>query len=263
MAQMEARGGPRPTPGTLNQLFFDAVAKFNRPDALQVKVGGAYKPISHKEVAERVRHAARGLSSLGVRRGDRVAILSENRPEWAIADFACLTGGMTDVPIYPTLPPDQIAYILKDSGAVVIFVSTKGQSEKIREIRGQVPALKTVIGFDEIPGLTNMSIAELEKRGMPGENNETISVYREDALRTKPDDLATIIYTSGTTGEPKGVMLTHDNIFSNVEVSRVKIPFAGDDTALSFLPLSQIFERMGGHYLMFATGTSIAYAESI
>ena len=263
MAQMEARGGPRPKPGTLNQLFFDAVAKFNRPDALQVKVGGAYKPISHKEVAERVRHAARGLSSLSVRRGDRVAILSENRPEWAIADFACLTGGMTDVPIYPTLPADQIAYIIRDSGAVAIFVSNKGQAEKIREIRGQVPALKTVIGFDEIPGLSNMSLAELEKRGVPGENNETITIYREDALRTKPDDLATIIYTSGTTGEPKGVMLTHDNIYSNVAASRTKIPFEGDDTALSFLPLSHIFERMGGHYLMFATGTSIAYAESI
>ena len=123
MVQSEGRGGPRPAPGTLNQLFFDAVAKFNRPDALQVKVGGSYKPISHSEVADRVRHAARGLSSLGVRRGDRVAILSENRPEWAIADFACLTGGMTDVPIYPTIPSDQIAYILKDSGAVAIFVS--------------------------------------------------------------------------------------------------------------------------------------------
>jgi len=263
MALMEARGGPRPAPGTLNELFFDAVSKFNRPDALQVKIGGVYRPISHTEVANRVRHAARGLSSLGVRRGDRVAILSENRPEWAIADFACLTAGLTDVPIYPTLPPDQIAYILKDSGAVAIFVSTKAQAEKIREVRSQLPGLKTVIGFDEIPGLTNMSIAELEKRGRLGENNETIATYREDALSVKPGDLATIIYTSGTTGEPKGVMLTHDNIFSNVAISRTKIPFAGEDVALSFLPLSHIFERMGGHYLMFATGTSIAYAESI
>jgi long-chain acyl-CoA synthetase len=263
MALMEARGGPRPTPGTLNQLFFDAVSKFNRPDALQAKVGGAYRPISHAEVAERVRHAARGLSSLGVRRGDRVAILSENRPEWAIADFACLTIGLTDVPIYPTLPGDQVAYILKDSGAVAIFVSNKTQAEKIREIRSQLPALKTVIGFDEIPRLTNMSMAELEQRGTHGENRESIATYREDALTVKPDDLATIIYTSGTTGEPKGVMLSHDNIFSNVEGTRTAIPFDGRDVALSFLPLSHIFERMGGHYLMFATGTSIAYAESI
>jgi long-chain acyl-CoA synthetase len=263
MALMEARGGPRPAPGTLNQLFFEAVSKYNRPDALQVKTGGTYRPISHNEVADRVRHAARGLSSLGVRRGDRVAILSENRPEWAVADFACLTIGLTDVPIYPTLPADQIAYMLKDSGAVAIFVSNKTQAEKIREIRSQLPALKTVIGFDDVPGLTNMSIAELEKRGAQGENKESIKTYREDALTVKPDDLATIIYTSGTTGEPKGVMLTHDNIYGNVAASRTAIPFEGRDVALSFLPLSHIFERMGGHYLMFATGTSIAYAESI
>jgi len=263
MALMEARGGPRPAPGTLNQLFFEAVSKYNRPDALQVKRGGAYQPISHTEVAERVRRAARGLSSLGVRRGDRVAILSENRPEWAIADFACLTIGITDVPIYPTLPGDQIAYMLKDSGAVAVFVSNKLQAEKIREIRALLPALKTVIGFDDIPGLTNMSIADLEKRGAQGENKESTATYREDALTVKPDDLATIIYTSGTTGEPKGVMLTHDNIYGNVAASRTAIPFEGRDVALSFLPLSHIFERMAGHYLMFATGTSIAYAESI
>ena len=260
---MEARGGPRPAPGTLTKLFFDSVSKFNRPDALQVKVAGAYKPISHSEVGERVRHAARGLSSLGVRRGDRVAILSENRPEWAIADYACLTAGLTDVPIYPTLPADQIAYILKDSGAVAIFISNKIQAEKIREIRSQVPALKTVIGFDDVPGLTNMSIAELEKRGGEGETSLAIATYREDALTVKPDDLATIIYTSGTTGEPKGVMLTHDNIYSNVAASMKAIPFEGRDVGLSFLPLSHIFERMAGHYMMFATGTSIAYAESI
>ena len=260
---MQARGGPRPAPGTLTKLFFDAVSKYNRPDALQVKIAGAYKPISHSEVAERVRHAARGLSSLGVRRGDRVGILSENRPEWAIADFACLTAGLTDVPIYPTLPADQIAYILKDSGAVAIFVSNKAQAEKIREIRTQVPALKTVVAFDDVPGLANMSMVDLEKRGAEGETSRSIETYREDALLVKPDDLATIIYTSGTTGEPKGVMLSHDNIYSNVEASRKAIPFEGKDVGLSFLPLSHIFERMAGHYMMFATGTSIAYAESI
>ena len=260
---MEARGGPRPAPGTLNKLFFEAAEKFKKPDALQFKKDGAYRAISHSDVLDRVRHVARGLSSLGVRRGDRVAILSENRPEWAIADFACLTAGMTDVPIYPTIPADQIAYILKDSGAAAIFVSNKAQAEKIREVRAQLPALKSVIGFDETPGLTNMAIVELEKRGTPGENRETIATYREDALLVKPDDLATIIYTSGTTGEPKGVMLTHDNIYSNVQAARTAIPFEGEDTALSFLPLSHIFERMGGHYLMWATGTSIAYAESI
>ncbi len=260
---MQARGGPRPAPGTLNQLFFDAADRFKKPNALQYRKEGAYRPISHAEILERVRHLARGLSSLGIRRGDRVAILSENRPEWAIADFACLTGGMTDVPIYPTIPAEQIAYILKDSGAAAIFVSNQAQAEKIREIRSQLPSLKAVIGFDDLPGLANMSIGEMEKRGTQGENRETIATYREDAMTVKPDDIATIIYTSGTTGEPKGVMLTHDNIYSNVQAARTAIPFEGEDTALSFLPLSHIFERMGGHYLMWATGTSIAYAESI
>src|SRR4051812_24534681 len=260
---MEARGGPRPAPGTLNKLFFDAIEKHNRPDALQVKSGGAYKPISHAEAATRVLNLARGLQALGVERGDRVAILSENRPEWAIADFASLTSGLTDVPIYPTLPADQIAFILKDSGAVAIFVSNQLQAEKIKDIRGQLPGLKTVIGFDEIPSLTDTSIARLEKRGAEGRTQESAESYRREALSVSPDDVATIIYTSGTTGEPKGVMLSHDNIYSNVASSRTAIPFEGRDVALSFLPLSHIFERMGGHYLMWATGTSIAYAESI
>ncbi len=260
---METRGGPRPAPGTLTQLFFDAVAKFNRPDALQVKVGGAYRPISHSDVATRVRHAARGMIGLGAKRGDRVAILSENRPEWAIADYACLSAGFADVPVYPTLPADQIAYILKDSGAVGMFVSNRDQAEKIREIRGRVPGLQWVISFDELGPLADMSIATLESRGAGGETKQTIERFRAEALSVKPDDLATLIYTSGTTGEPKGVMLTHDNIYSNVMAAMKAIPFDGRDVGLSFLPLSHIFERMAGHYLMFATGTSIAYAESI
>ncbi|MEO8911240.1 MAG: long-chain fatty acid--CoA ligase [Gemmatimonadaceae bacterium] len=260
---IEARGGPRPAPGTLNKLFFDAISTYNRPDALQYKSGGVYKPISHSEVSIRVRRAALGLRALGVQRGDRVAILSENRPEWAIADFASITTGLTDVPIYPTLPAEQIAYMLRDSGSVAIFVSNRLQAEKIKQVRGQLPALKTVIGFDEIPGLTDLSIAELERRGATGETADAIARYQSEALAVKPDDIATIIYTSGTTGDPKGVMLSHDNIFSNVAASRVAIPFEGRDTALSFLPLSHIFERMAGHYLMWATGTSIAYAESI
>jgi len=260
---MEARGGPRPAPGTLTQLFFEAVSKFNRPDALQVKEGGSYKPISHSEIATRVRHAARGMSGLGARRGDRVAILAENRPEWAIADYACLTAGLTDVPIYPTLPAEQIAYILKDSGTVGAFVSNREQAEKIRQIRSQVPGLRWVISFDELGPLADMSIRTLEKRGAEGETKEAIDRFRADALSVRPDDLATLIYTSGTTGEPKGVMLTHDNIYSNVMASMKAIPFDGRDVGLSFLPLSHIFERMAGHYMMFATGTSIAYAESI
>jgi long-chain acyl-CoA synthetase len=262
---MITNGGPRNSaPGTLNHLFFEAVQKFDRPDALQVKVAGAYQPISHRTVAERVRRAAVGLQALGVKRGDRIAILSENRPEWAIADYACLTAAMTDVPIYPNLPPDQVAYILRDSGATATFVSTAAQADKVRQIRRDCPALHTVIGFsatrDEGVDLT---MAELEAKGAAGESQPSIAGYRSAADAVRPDDLATIIYTSGTTGEPKGVMLTHDNIYSNVMAGAVQIPFAGQDSCLSFLPLSHIFERMAGHYLMWHVGASIAYAESI
>src|SRR3990170_925298 len=132
---MLASGGPRPgAPGTLTKLFFDAVEKYNKPDALQLKVNGAFQPISHKTLAQRVARTALGLRALGVKRGDRVGLLSENRPEWAIADYGCLTTGGTDAPLYPSPPADQIAYILKDSGAVACFVSTPEQAAKLTAI---------------------------------------------------------------------------------------------------------------------------------
>ena len=262
---MITSGGPRNSaPDTLNRLFFDAVQKFDKPDALQVKIGGNYQPISHRTLAERVRRAALGLQALGARPGDRVGILSENRPEWAIADYACLTSGLTDVPIYPNLPPDQVAYIIRDSGATAIFVSTAAQADKVRQIRRQCPSLRVVVGFgaSRDDGV-DLTMAQLEAKGAAAESAASIAAYRSAADMVRPDDLATLIYTSGTTGEPKGVMLTHDNIYSNVMASAVQVPFVGDDTCLSFLPLSHISERMAGHYLMMATGTSIAYAESI
>src|SRR5262249_19723478 len=193
---------------------------------------------------------------------DRVAILSENRPEWAIADYACLMSGVTDVPIYPNLPSDQVAYILRDSGAVGIFVSSAEQTAKITEIRRECPALPHVLTFADCAVGHDQTLAAVEAIGAGVDTEARRAAYLDRASAVRPEDVATIIYTSGTTGEPKGVMLTHDNIYSNVSAGRAAIPFAGVDTALSFLPLSHIFERMAGHYLMFATGTSIAYAES-
>ena len=261
---MIARGGPRPVPGTLNQLFFDAVAKYGKPDALQVKVGGAYQPISHATLATRVRRVALGLRALGIARGSRVAILSANRPEWAIADLGCLTAQLTDVPIYPTLPSEQVAYILRDAGAVAIFVADAEQLAKVTGVRGELAALRAVITFaPSRDGGADLTVAELEEKGREAETPESIDRYRDEALAVQPHEVATIIYTSGTTGAPKGVMLTHDNIFSNVEASRQVLPFRPDEVSLSILPLSHIFERMAGHYLMLAVGASIAYAESL
>jgi long-chain acyl-CoA synthetase len=262
---MHASGGPRNSaPGTLNQLFFDAIERFNKPDALQVKLDGAYRPVSSRELADRVRHVALGLLDLGVKAGDRVAILAENSPDWAVADFACLTAGLTDVPIYPTLPAEQIPYLLNDSGAVAIFTSSAGQAEKIAQVRSQCSTLRFVIGFggSTRPG-EDYTLQQVQARGQGLDAPQRAAEYRRKAMEVRPDDLATLIYTSGTTGEPKGVMLTHDNIYSNVMAGAAQIPFGGNDTCLSFLPLSHIFERMAGHYLMLHTGTSIAYAESI
>ncbi|MBX3174674.1 MAG: long-chain fatty acid--CoA ligase [Gemmatimonadaceae bacterium] len=260
---MIASGGPRPTPGTLTQLFFDAVERHRLPNAYQVKKDGKYQPISHDEVLRRVRQVALGLGSLGVQRGERVGIMSENRPEWAMADWACLCSGMTDVPVYPTLPADQVVHPLNDSGAVALFVSTADQAAKAASVRDQLKTVRTIISFVEPkPAGADMTFAELAAKGAALDSDAKAAEFKQNALTVKPDDLATLIYTSGTTGLPKGVMLTHDNIASNVEGSKQKVPVRPGEVALSFLPLSHIFERMGD-YLFFAMGVSIAYAESI
>jgi len=254
---------PRLAPTTLTRLFFDAVEGFDRPNAMQVKVGGVYQPISHRTLATRVRHTAFGLRALGVPGDGVIAILSENRPEWAIADYACLTARYMDVPIYPTLPDEQIAYILRDSGTVAIFVSTAAQAQKVAAVRASVPGLKWVIAFDDVTGNgIDMTLAALEARGAATETPDAAARYRSDALAVVPDQVATIVYTSGTTGEPKGAMLTHGNLASNVAAVANVIPIGDQDASLSFLPLSHVLQRHFD-FLMFATGVSIAYVESM
>src|SRR5688572_704016 len=259
---MYARGeGDRPPPGTLNQLFFTAARRYNKPDAMMVRVGGTWQPISHSTILERVRRIALGLSSIGVARGDRVAILSENRPEWALADYACLTGGFADVPVYVTLPAEQLPYLMEDSGAVAIFVSTPAQAAKVASVRSHCTGLRYVIAFDESARSdVNMTLRDLEAKGAAADTTDRATEYERSALAVSPNDLATIIYTSGTTGAPKGVMLSHDNIHSNVEATRRVVPIE-NDVAISFLPLCHIFERMGD-YWFFTTGTTIAYVDN-
>ncbi len=260
---MMASGGPRPAPGTLTQIFFHAVETHDQPAAYQYKKDGRYHPISHRDVLRRVRHIALGLEAMGVKRGDRVGIMSENRPEWALADWACLCSGMTDVPVYPTLPAEQIVHPLNDSGAVALFVSTPEQAAKAQSVRSEFKTVRTVISFvASKPDGVDITLAELEAKGAALDTPEKAAAFKAGALAVQPDDLATLIYTSGTTGLPKGVMLTHDNIHSNVKASEKKVPVRPGEVALSFLPLSHIFERMGD-YLFFANGVSIAYAESI
>jgi long-chain acyl-CoA synthetase len=258
-----ASGGPRPPHGTINALFFDAVERFDRPDALASKAGGVWEPMSHRTIMDRVRRTALGLAELGIIAQDRVAILSENRPEWLIADYACLCSSITDVPIYPTLPGDQVPYLLNNSGARAIFVSTPEQARKVAGIRAQAPALQWIIGF----GATtedgcDLTLAELEAQGAAVDSAERATTFKRDALAVTHDQLVTLIYTSGTTGNPKGVMLTQDNLYSNVIATKTSLQVSTNDQALSFLPLSHIFERTGDYFL-FANGVGIAYAESI
>jgi long-chain acyl-CoA synthetase len=250
-------------PRTLTELFFGASERFgNRPVAMRVKRDGRWQAISYADLLDRVHAASVGLLDLGLAGGDRVAILSENRPEWAITDYACLAARCADVAVYPTLPAKQIEYILRDSGAAAVCVSTRTQLDKLQEIRRGLPTIRHVIAFDpELEGEGVLGFETLLARGRAV--RKQWPDWRAGALAVAPDDLATLIYTSGTTGEPKGVMLTHGNITSNVTASSPALTVADGDECLSLLPLSHIFERMAGHYLMFDAGVIINYAESI
>ena len=260
---LRASGGPRPAPGTINRLFFEAIERFDHPDALSAKVRGVWEPMSHRVLLERVRRTALGLMQLGVKPQDRVGILSENRPEWVIADYACLCSSFTNVPIYPTLPAEQLPYLLNDAGVSVIFVSTAEQAKKVASIRTLVPTLRSIVGFaaSKADGC-DYTLSELEAMGATVDSPERATTFKRDALAVTPDQLLTLIYTSGTTGNPKGVMLTQDNIYSNAVGTKGTLDVNERDVALSFLPLSHIFER-SGDYFLFANGVRIVYAESM
>ncbi|MFN7973730.1 MAG: long-chain fatty acid--CoA ligase [Acidobacteriota bacterium] len=236
-----------------------------KPDLLKSKVGGNWTDISTAEVKSAVAEIAAGLAGQGVERGQSVAILAENRPQWLMADYAILGLGAVSVPIYPTLLSDQVHYILDDSDAVAVFVSTRQQAAKVAEIRARLPKLRFVVVMDPdvkkdeaggiVPWVDLASAGRERAKREPG-------FYEREVAATQPGDLATLIYTSGTTGEPKGVMLTHDNLASNVKTIARLAGFASGDIALSLLPLSHVFERMADFCYM-AVGATIAYAESI
>ena len=247
---------------TLCDIFLSAAAS-GKPDLLISKVAGQWRPISAADFGFTVRALSLGLNGLGIQPGDRVAILSENRPEWAMADYAIVCAGAWSVPIYPTLPASQIAPLLNDSGARAIFVSSADQLAKIVSIHGQCPALEYVVAIEASPPARPgyLSFAQAVDKGRPT-LEMTPGLFDQRAARVQPEDVATIIYTSGTTGEPKGAMLTHGNFVSDVKGSLETIPITGDATALSFLPLSHVFERMLDYSYLYRSA-SIAYAESI
>ena len=250
-------------PATLVEVFEYIARVHHRPDTLNYKRDGRWVSISADEMLRRARHIAAALHSLGVTRGDRVAILSESRPEWTLTDAGCLFAAAIDVPIYPTLTPPQVRYILKDSGARVLAIQNEEKFLQVREILAECPAIEHLVFFEKPSGdeARGISLAELEKLGETLEEAEP-EVVDTLARPIKPDDLATIIYTSGTTGEPKGVMLTHANLVSNLIDSSGHLSFARDDSALSVLPLSHVLERVA-MYMYLYHGMAVYFGESL
>ncbi len=249
---------------TLAELFLHA-AGHRKPDALLHKVGGTFQPVSTAELVDRVRRLARGLEKRGVEKGDRVALMAENGPHWPIVDFATLCRGAVTVTIYPTLLPEQAAYIARDSGSKVVFVETGEQLRSLLDVAGDMPEaeLFVLIRGDAREALGRSAdnvttMAQLDRDG----GDLDPEAFGDRIHEIAPEDLATLVYTSGTTGEPKGVMLTHHNLVSNVEASLEVFPLKPEHRALCFLPLAHAYERMVD-YLYFYLGCTIAYAESV
>ncbi|NNF03665.1 MAG: long-chain fatty acid--CoA ligase [Rhodothermales bacterium] len=221
--------------------------------------------IDWDEFRRRVYSMAGFLYARGVRPGDRVAILSENRPEWAVTDMATQLLGGVNVSLYTSLPPREVSYIIHDSGASVFIVSTRIQLKKALEIYDLCPDLRLVLSMteldEEMPDYVRDYYRSVDEgHSLYEEFSDAIHAHRKSV---QPDDIAALIYTSGTTGKPKGVMLTHENFCSNVQSAILRLPFGPDDVHLSFLPLCHSFERTGGYLGALSTGVKIAYAESI
>lgn len=235
--------------------------------ALKYRKQKKFVTLSYSEFYHRALMASRGLQKCGVKAGERVAILSENRAGWVIADMGILSLGAVTVPIYPTNTPEQIEYMLNHSQARIVFVSSKFQYAKLLKIRKAVPALELVVSFErflgepELPVCTFYQLSEIDSP-ITDEEREQLEAGIDHIT---PDDLLTLIYTSGTTGVPKGVMLSHGNIMFDAMFTSRKISSAldGNEVLLSFLPMSHVFERTAGYYMSMMNGSLIVFADSI
>jgi len=247
-------------PATLVDVFNGIARNHKRPDTLNYKRDGRWVSISSDELLARAKRIAAGLHAIGVHPRDRVALLSESRVEWTLADAGSIFAGTIDVPIYATLTPPQVRYILNDSGACVLFLPNREKFLELKEVIGECPQIKHVIFFEAegVSDADGLTLDQLEAKG-----SELDADYLNRSIaQTAPDDLATIIYTSGTTGEPKGVMLTHANLVSNLIDSSGHHDFGENDKALSVLPLSHVFERQA-MYMYLHKGMAVYFAESL
>jgi long-chain acyl-CoA synthetase len=245
---------------TLPQIFLNTLNSYPKDDLMLVKREGAYVPISTRQFGDAVKDFCLGLNSLGFRAGDKLCLLSENRPEWVMMDLATLCAGGLTVPIYTTLVTEQIGFIIDDSDATVVVVSNAELWEKVEPLRARLSKVRHYLVIDGPAPDGVLTFAELAEKGralgaaVPG-------LFDDLAARVRPDDPASLIYTSGTTGVPKGVVLTHGNFLFNIRTVRSIIEFTERDVCLSFLPLSHVLERMVTFTYLYA-GCTVAYAES-
>jgi long-chain acyl-CoA synthetase len=250
-------------PRTLNDIY-EVTINIDRPAIMKYKSGDQWLDVTVPEFRDSVRWLATALYEMGVKPGDRVAILSENRPEWTISDFAILCASAVTVPVYPTLLGWQIEYILNDASTVTLICSNQEQLDKVLEIRSHVPCLNNIIVCDPPATLPAgvLAFKDVVAQGKKYEEANGRQWFDTSRNSRTPDDLATLVYTSGTTGNPKGAMLSHGNITSNTVTVREFVPFQPGDIALSILPLSHILERMVD-FLYLYKGGCIAYAENV
>lgn len=250
---------------TLADLPFHVAGRYPQSPIVGRCTPDGAETCTGSDLFDRIRTLSLGLAELGVRPGDRVALISDSRPEWVIADLAILTAGAVTVPIYPTLPAAPAGYILADSGAEVVIVADAAQAAKVGEVRPDLPLLREVIVMDAGDGTGDAAtLADVQARGHQRLMTEDglARRYKEAAAAIDADELATIIYTSGTTGDSKGVMLTHAAIVANLIDVDEAVHFEETDEALSFLPLSHAFERTTVYMYLFK-GVSITFAESL
>jgi long-chain acyl-CoA synthetase len=252
---------------TISQMFLNTTNEFSSKELYYYKKDNNWIGIKGSDVRVTVRNIASALRSIGIALGDNVAILSTNSPRWAMTDYGVICNGSATVTVYPTLLEAQIEYILNNSDSRAIFVENQEQLNKINEIKSNLPQLQHIVVMDDSLDnqLENTSnFIDFLNMGLKYEKENKFSLS-EISSKIKEDDLLTIIYTSGTTGNPKGVMLTHKNLISNVIATINMADLKADDnhSFLSFLPLSHVLERMASHFTGFALGSSVYYAESI
>jgi long-chain acyl-CoA synthetase len=242
---------------TINDLFRRIAAAANPRAVLWQDEFGLWQPISSDQIYQRVRAVAQAFLSWGARKGDRIALISENRWEWSVTDFAALAIGAVDVPIYPTLTGEQIAVLVQDAGCRIAVVSTRQQFDKLNAVRGQTMLERILIMDSAVVPEGAVAFSEV-LAGADACGAERDPVFDALARSVGPADLATLIYTSGTTGEPKGVMLTHGNIAANQTIAAADFDFTESDACISFLPLSHITAR-ALDYVMYTSGAQVAY----